>query len=187
MAYRELVDVDLDEDGVGDAGGQLLEGRLHEAAGPAPGRRERGWGAVPQQVAPQGPRSRVGGPRGRPRQQLRPPRKDDLVAGGEEPVARRARHLGGGRPASEKRRRATAGSRATLAGRSGGTAAVNPSRGRGKSWESWYGEKPRGEDDVSFFLKKKEIAQGSNPGCLAWACGDWEAKGGRTPREEQTH
>lgn len=40
VAYRELVDVDLDEDGVGEAGGQLLEGRLDEAAGPAPGGRE---------------------------------------------------------------------------------------------------------------------------------------------------
>jgi hypothetical protein len=40
VAYRELVDVNLDEDGIGEAGGQLLEGRLDEAAGPAPGRRE---------------------------------------------------------------------------------------------------------------------------------------------------
>lgn len=40
MAYRELVDIDLDEDGVGEAGGQFLEGWLDEAAGPAPGRRE---------------------------------------------------------------------------------------------------------------------------------------------------
>ena len=40
VAYRELVDVDLDEDGVGETGGQFLEGRLDEAAGPAPGRRE---------------------------------------------------------------------------------------------------------------------------------------------------
>lgn len=39
-AYRELVDVDLDELDVGERGGHLLQGRLDEAAGPAPRRRE---------------------------------------------------------------------------------------------------------------------------------------------------